>query len=568
MARKSKPVLPVPTLEELAALTVERGELPSFTKSLPNEVNEGVRIPEEYSEFALKVISAYAKHLGDCLNIYKPLPAADLFHSSQAHIRLISGSNQAGKTLGASIENARIWRGMDPFNKKLERDLLCLVLGKDENHLGQTLWSKLFFPGAFQMLPDEDDGLWRAVRPDPNDPLHLDPKDLVRRTEWRPAPPMLPESWVEQLAYSKRAKDIPSQVVGVNGTKVLFHTSRGAARQGIQLDLAWIDEEVINERWVHELVGPRLVAKGGSFIWSATPEDQTPQFFELLRRAGMNDPDVALFMLQIADNPYYSDEAKERFYNDVKAQGDEVLQVKWYGKPAIAGLAVYPTYNQKVHGIVPFQIPEDWMRVATIDPGTQFSAAVFFAINPEATELHVYDEMLVRNGDADEYARQFRAKADGHYFEIYIIDENGSRVKALGRSDTTRQHYAKAFERQFVLPSRLSGVGFLPGCNKPDARTISLRHRLNDGSIKFHIGRTHLLDQQIQKRYFKKDKPNKRSIQRGIDLVDCLEYGVSYFDKGLYYREPEKPRQIISDYEERLYKHYKDKGNKKHQGAF
>ncbi len=78
---------------------------------------------------------------------------------------LLSGSNQSGKTFCAGIEFARIMRGMDPFNKREPGNLLTLVLGKDENHLGQTIWQKLFFPGAFYMLRDEETGLWRAVRP-------------------------------------------------------------------------------------------------------------------------------------------------------------------------------------------------------------------------------------------------------------------------------------------------------------------------------------------------------------------------------------------------------------------
>ncbi len=91
--------------------------------------------------------------------------------------------------------------------------------------------------------------------------------------------------------------------------------------------------------------------KNGIAVWSATPEDQTPQFFELIKRAEANDPHVELFMLQVADNPYYSDEAKEVMYQNLKAQGEAVLQVKWYGKPAIRGLAVYPGYDQKVHAL-------------------------------------------------------------------------------------------------------------------------------------------------------------------------------------------------------------------------
>lgn len=566
MNKRKEPIgLPPVTLEELARRAEERSEVPSFPKSLPNEVNEGKQIPEAHAKFTLQLITAYARTLGDALNLYLPLPNAEPFHSSRKNIRLVSGSNQSGKTAAASFEFARMMRGMDPYEKYPEKDVLALVLGKDENHIGQTIWSKLYFPGAFQIVRDENDGFWRAVRPDPNDPVHIDPIDLVRKSEWKPAPPLLTEAWTAQLAYAKKNKDIPAQIVGTNGSKALFHTSRGSARQGIQLDYAWLDEEVINERWVHELIGPRLVKKNGCAVWSATPEDQTPQFFELLKRANANDPHVELFMLQVADNPYYSDESKEKLYANLKAQGEAVLQVKWYGRPAIAGLAVYPQYSQQKQGIVPFEIPENWMRVAAIDPGTQFAAAVFFAINPEATEIHVYDELLVRNEDARTFAQQFRQKVDGYQFDAYIIDKNGSRQKSMGRADTTFDHYAKCFEEVGVPPSRLTGTKFFFGNNDHTARTISLNSRLTDGTLKFHIGRTYLLDGQIPKRYYAKDNPNKRAKQKEIDLVDCLEYGVAYFDKGIYYHEPERPRDISTEYEDRMFDHFKNKGKNKHR---
>ncbi len=368
------------------------------------------------------------------------------------------------------------------------------------------------------------------------------------------------------VAYAKKNKDIPSQLTLANGSKALFHTSRGSARQGIQLDYAWIDEEVINERWVHELIGPRLVRKNGIAVWSATPEDQTPQFFELIKRAEANDPHVELFMLQVADNPYYSDEAKEVMYQNLKAQGEAVLQVKWYGKPAIRGLAVYPGYDQKVHGVVPFQVPENWMRIAAIDPGTQYAAAVFGAVNPEATEIHIYDELLVRNEDAAAFARQFKQKVDGHAFDCYLIDKCGSRQRTMGRSNTTFQHYADEFAKAGVPKSRLTGTQFFFGCEDTSARTISLNKRLGDGTLKFHIGRTVLLDGQLPKRYYAKDRPNKRAKQKDIDLVDCLEYLVAYFDRGgLYYHEPIRQRDTTTDHEQRCYEWFKNKAKRRNQ---
>lgn len=554
----SKPE-PGTTLDALIRMTADKGEIPSTPKSLPNDVNEGKRLPPGFSDFALKVIAAYARQIGDALNLYLPLPAMERFHAAHTHIRLVNGSNQSGKTFAAAVEFARIFRGMDPYEKRAAKDLRMLMVGRDEDHLGQVMWNKLYFPGAFMIVPDEHDGFWRAVRPNRHDPLHIDPIDEARRELWQPAPPLIPADAIVKLSYSKASEAIPSFFSGPNGSECLCHTSRGAPRQGIQLDYAWMDEELINRKWVPELIGPRLVKRNGIAVWSATPEDQTPQFYELLKRAWGGDVDVAEFSLLVSDNPYYSDESKRLLYADLAAQGDDVLQVKWFGKPSIAGLAVYPTYDQRVQGVVQFDVPDDWMRVAAIDPGTQFAAALFGAVPPSGDEIHIFDELLVRGQDAAEFARQFRRKLDGYAYEVYLIDKKGSDQRPMGRANTTFDHYTQEFKRNRVAPSRLTGEFFQYGSTEVQARELSVKRRLADGTLKFHIGRTYNLDQQIPRRFYRKDNPNKREKQKGIDLVDCLEYLVSYFDRGITYHPPHRARDTETDYEAKLHEYFASK---------
>ncbi len=83
------------------------------------------------------------------------------------------------------------------------------------------------------------------------------------------------------------------------------------------------------------------------------------------------------------------------------------------------------------------------MRIAAIDPGTQYAAAGVWRCDPEATEIHIYDELLVRNEDAAAFARQFKQKVDGHAFDCYLIDKCGSRQ----RDDGAIQHHIPALRR-------------------------------------------------------------------------------------------------------------------------
>jgi hypothetical protein len=139
------------------------------------------------------LVEAYTKRKRDGLLLYRPInKTIQKFHKSRARIRLVSGGNQSGKTSSALACIVRIWRGMDPYKKRPDKNLRILQCSLDLDHIGQVIWHKIWWPGLFQILPDEETGLWRAVRPDPENPTEIDPIDLEREDLWMPSPPLLP----------------------------------------------------------------------------------------------------------------------------------------------------------------------------------------------------------------------------------------------------------------------------------------------------------------------------------------------------------------------------------------
>lgn len=501
-----------------------RSEIPSTPKSLPSVVNDGKLLPKSYAEYALKLISAYCRAMKDAMQLYLPLPTAEDFHACTDRVRLVKGSNRSGKTQCATGEFARIIRGKDPYLKRKTSDLIALAVGKDQKHLGDPMWRKLYFPGAFDIVPDEVTGMWRSVRPDPNNQRMLDPIDDARRALWKPAPPFLPPSCIQKLSYENKAEGVPSLVILKNGTHVWFCASGGFPRQGTSYDLVWFDEEIENKNWLGESLRG-LVQREGIFMWSYTPQGSTPQAYDLSRRAAAGEPDIRTFFLSIEDNPYLTQKAKQAFYRDCAAEGPEALAIKWYGKDAIAGRMVYPGYDLDIQGIERHEIPNNWMRVAAIDPGTRFAAVLFGAVPPGATHLEIYDEIVVENQDAFALGQAFRRIAGIHNFEAVIIDKKGSQPRAPGRSigDSTADHYQREFKRAGVKPNRLGGSGFIfsnPDCQ---ARELSVKGHLAAKTLLFHRGRTNRLDRQIKNRYYDKNNANRREYRTEHDLVDCYD---------------------------------------------
>lgn len=441
-------------------------------------------------------------------------------------------------TLTAMAEFARIIRGLDPFKKLPAGNLRTMSVGIDQDYLGQVLWKKLWFPGAFEIVPDEVDGFWRAVRPDPLNPKTVDPIDAARMAEWRPAPPLLPGDEIAKVNYEKAGEGVPSLVLMRNGTESLFCTSRGNPRQGIQLNFVNFSEELLSTKWLGDAMA-RLVRYGGSFMWDCTPENSTPQLYDLHKRVLNGDPDVEEFKLLIENNPYFTEDSKRRLYNDLAALGADTLAVKWHGEYAIAGRSAYPMYNLDDHGIEPYAIPHDWMVCVAIDPGSRAQGAVFGAVPPDASRLEIFGALVVKNQNAYAFAKELKRIVGWRRLEVKVIDKKGSDPRSPGRDNTIADHYMKEFERAGLLPARLMGHGFVHGSSDCEARELSVKAMFSSGELKLHkTASVMMLDHQLKNRFYDKNNPHRRETRTEHELPDCLEYLVAYFDGGLYYHAP------------------------------
>lgn len=534
-----------PTAEELEAYLRDNWS--------PGDKPKTATQPESLTpDDAQRLIKAYAARLKLGLNLYRPLPNIEPFHASLARTRLVTGGNRSGKTSSVAVEIARIACGMDPYKKRADRDLKIGCVGKNETHLADPMWRKLWWPGAFWVVPDEITGQWRVVRPSPLDSTELDPIDMARRRDWRPAPPLIPPHMIKKIAWLKKNQSIPRVVKLSNGTELRFAASGGQPWKGIELDMAWGDEEQDNELWIPELYA-RLVDRDGLALWSFTPEASTPEYYAMHMKVLDGEPDFAEFTVTIEENPYLPKAAKRAFYDSIK-HDPEVLAVKYYGHYGIIGRKVYPEYSLKFQGIEPFPIPENWMRILILDPGVAAAAVLFCAVSPTADHLYIYDEIFQRRSDASKIAKAVAERIAGQSIEAFIIDYAAGRQTSLGRWNTVAEHYAEQF-KEHGLASRRTGSGFFWGSDNVQAREISVKHWLRvdehgDSVLKFLTGNTPNLDSQMKNRYYRKTAPDKREERSEHDVCDGLEYAVAFFDRGLYYQNPMPPESTeVVDHE-------------------
>jgi hypothetical protein len=404
--------------------------------------------------------------------------------------------------------------------------------------------------------------LRRAVRPDPNDPRHLDPYDLAYREKWKDSEPLIPPRFLppHSVAWSNYAKGVPRTVhIPATGWRLELRPSGSPPDQGDHYNVAVNDEEMERPDWYYEqvrgLVG--MAHEGGEYpprlIWDGTAQVHNPEFANLREKALANAPGFASFFFLIDNNPYVPDEEKAAF---LSALPEGEAETRYYGIPSHSQVAAYPAYDPNgIHGCEPFDIPTDWTRYAVIDPGTGRCGLLLLAVDPDEEHVWVYAARVFRNSTARRVAQTLKELEGEIRFEAFYIDSRAGSQHSLNAEESTAARFADAF-RQVGLKARIPGSmqGFSRGNPNVEARTLALRAWLEprlsgpfQGTPVLQVmrGVSPALDRQIQAARCDPDNPQKRAKEGDCDLLDTLEYAAAGH---LCYHEPEPSNYVPIPY--------------------
>lgn len=496
--RKGKPPLPPPILPPFSPppppppLPVEPPE--------PDDGRHDEITASEALEYR-RLIEEKARRKVEALNLYTPLPIQHQFHQCRARARLLRGSNRAGKTLSAAVEFARAVTGRDPHAKYPLRDGRAYVIGKDEKHLGEVIYRKLFRSGAFKVIRDLVTGEWRAFRP-------WELADKMRAAEAKPAPPLIPPRYVKSITWKSKGDNIPEKVTLVNGWEIDFWSSLSKPPRGSDLDLVWFDEEIVDSDWYPEM-SARLLDRAGKMFWGATPQTGSDRLYELHCRCEQEweawraveftpdeEPSAREFLILLSDNPHIDERQKDELAKDLT---EEEAAVRLGGGFAVEASKVWPEYAVKTHDVPYFDIPPHWTRLTITDPGRQVCAVLFAAVpkpgdvipvgvdrdgEPVVTTaredrpyIFLYDELYITACDADKYGERMAYKCSGQHFNAFVIDRHGSRISDTGSGRNVEEQYADALRRHRVACER-TGHGFTWGSDDVDAGVLAVRELL------------------------------------------------------------------------------------------
>jgi hypothetical protein len=499
----------------------------------------------EQAEFQ-GVLYEIASRRREALKLFEPMPEQERFFSSDAEERIALGGNRGGKTTVTTVEVARAVTGQDPHGKYPAENGRAILVGKDLTHCGKVWYRKLFKPGAFKIIRDEETGLWRTFRPN-------DPADQARADEARPAPPLIPRRMVESESWENKKDEIPKTIRLKNGWELCFFSSLGAPPQGWDVDLVAFDEEIEHPLWYPEM-SARLLdrrqqnartgkVKGGKFIWSATPQAGTQQLYDLKCRADEcrddKDAPVVCFEFGMLDNPFVSETAKQKFIAKFEGNEDEIA-VRVHGKFALLGTRVYSEFMPKgAHGIDAFPIPEDWTVYAAIDPGRQVCAVLFAAVPPPGNPVYggqvvVFAELYIKRCNALIFAQRLKERMGHRPIEVGIIDHRAGRITEIGSGRTHEQQYSDALKKAgFRFERNKHGFAWSSDDVKGGIEAVHNAMHIVDGRSRLVVMRDKVPNLLWEmERYAYRKLPSgavtDEPIKINDHLCDCLRYLFMY----------------------------------------
>lgn len=528
-----------------------------------------------------------AKQRINALEIFRPTKYQEEVVLSDASEILVQGAPRSGKsTIVAAMMAAYLTKTPITFSDGskhhtrepgwMDRPVNVWLIGLQLNHIGQTIYRLLCKPGAFDMVRDQETGMWRCWQPGvvPGD-------DMMPVNERKPAPPLIPPNMIEKESWSNKAAFQFESLTMKDGSTVYAFASSGAVKRGDPVNICWLDEEIENSSHYAEWQS-RISDRKGRIFWTSWPDASTPALLDLYRRcenqreevqAGTRKKaDVTNFKFTSFKNPFIDEEEKRK---RLEGWSEDQITARALGEFVVGNILAYPEFNKRIHCVdygdgsplndkvtdamrrLNWNAPSDWCVDLILDPGTARPALLWVAIPPESfwddgEPYHiVFREMAVPRVHAGEMARRAKASDPFRWYARFIGDAKAGDQTPMGHAHTVFQNYEMEF-RKAGLRCQLTGDMFLRGETVWINRSLKLRTlmqvRTSCGRPRFRVV-THMcpvLVKQLEttvKAVTKEDVQDKLAPGQVHDVLDTCEYYAGFGPKFL----APPPNQIPKD---------------------
>lgn len=225
--------------------------------------------------------------------------------------------------------------------------------------------------------------------------------------------------WIKKIVMQKGRSDSPVDGVidyiiieNIFGTesKIAFKScDQGREKfQGTSLDYVWFDEEPPYDIYLECRM--RVLDRCGQIFGTMTPLKGLTWVYSEIYLNEKQDPEVWCLHMEWADNPYLN---KNEIAMLEKSLSKEELDSRRYGKFVCSGGMVYSEFDENVHVVEPFSVPQDWYDKISIDPGLH---------NPLSAHWYAVD-----------YDGNVWVIAE-HYFSSHTVEWHSEKIKEKCRA--------------------------------------------------------------------------------------------------------------------------------------
>lgn len=294
------------------------------------------------------------------------------FFRSQKKLRLVTGSNQCGKTLCGVVEEIQLSLGIHPYRKLPVPNRGRTFATDLKNGIGEII-QKVYEEYA--------------------------PRSEVKNTKRYPGGEM-------------------SKIFYRNGSTVDFRSYEQDPKlsEGWQGDWSHFDEPPPRPHYIATMRG--LMRKKG-FAWmTLTPLTEPWIYDDIFLQAGEGDDKPDVFNWDIAQNKYLSQEQVADF---AARLSDDERDARLHGKFRHLSGLIYKNLNPAKHFIKAFDIPPQWPRYCSMDYHPRVHCAVvWIAFDPNGRG-YIYDELWI-DSTVKEISDVIKAKEGRDKIEARFID--------------------------------------------------------------------------------------------------------------------------------------------------
>lgn len=218
-----------------------------------------------------------------------------------------------------------------------------------------------------------------------------------RILELRPSP--------DEKFWARRADD------GMWGRIILRSAASRGGLESATARAAWLDECGLDgfglDDW--EAVQRRLSLAQGRVLGTTTLYNRGWIKTEVYDRWKAGDRDYNVIQFPSFLNPQFP---MAEYLRVCATQPDWKVAMQYRGEFARPPGLIYAAFDELVHVVAPYAIPDHWRRWVGVDFGGVNTAVVFAAQNPASGAYYVYDELLLGDATTACYAGDV-LKADG-----------------------------------------------------------------------------------------------------------------------------------------------------------